>query len=231
MLLLSWTLSHPGSPPNVGAEELKGIQWSKGTRLTDFWHKAGLSDWPSSHSREFSMVLSPTAFKQYQASPLELFLAILYSCGDSSLGEIQPAESLISCSWSQKFLFDVAFWKKKEKKNNFWRKKVYNEALWVPVLKPVHFWRSLTIITIFLGKVLGAEKNTRRFLPRREDVGCHRQDSRFCLHHKVEDIAQLVSNKSGEAAICEKHQMNYSPRISCVGVSKASILWEHPPLL
>lgn len=79
--------------------QLEDTQQSSGTRLTYFWGvKAGLSNYPSPHSVELSVVHSLTAFKWYQASPLELFAAIPYSCEDSSLGDIQPAESFISCS-------------------------------------------------------------------------------------------------------------------------------------
>lgn len=58
------------------------------------------------------MALSLTAFEQHQASSLEDFVTIHCSYGDHSLGEIQLAESLISCSQSQK-LFDASLSKKK----------------------------------------------------------------------------------------------------------------------
>lgn len=63
---------------------------------------------------EFLVALSLTAFEQHQASSLEDFVTIHCSYGDRSLGEIQLAESLISCSQSQK-LFDVSLSKKKKK--------------------------------------------------------------------------------------------------------------------
>lgn len=103
--------------------QLKNIQMEQ-------WHHADISTESKLsfstaiyHTLQSSVFPSLTAFKQYQTSLLELFLATLYSGEDSSLDEIQHAESLISCSWSQKFLFDVAFSKKK-KKHNFWRKDI-----------------------------------------------------------------------------------------------------------
>lgn len=141
------------------------------------WHQADVSreskqGFPTAlhHTSESSVVPSRTPLKRYQASPLELFSATLYSCGDSSLGELQPAESLISCAWAQKLLFDVSF----SKISSFLEKKkyLYGADLWAQVLKPV----------------LGAEKNTRMVLPWYEDVGCHRQTSQFCLYHNVKDI-------------------------------------------
>lgn len=161
---------------------LKNIQMEQ-------WHHADISGASKlgfstaiHHTLESSVFPSLIAFKQYQTSPLELFLATLYSCEDSSLDEIQPAESLISCSWSQKFLFDVAF----SKNPIIFGGKIF-AALWAQVLKPVHFW-SLTIITIFWGKVLGVKKNSETVFSRHENVGYCRQDSQFCLHCKVEDI-------------------------------------------
>lgn len=156
-LPLSQILTHPGPLPNVESKAIKG--YSSGAVAPD-WHISGepKPGFPTVLRRapESSLVVpSPTASKQYQARPLELFSAIPYSCEDSSLGEIQPAESLISCSWSQKFLFDVPL-----SKNLIifrGKKKIYIYiVLWAWILNQLILKESYQMI-IFLQKVLGAE--------------------------------------------------------------------------
>lgn len=74
----------------------------------------------------------------------------------------------------------------------------------------------------FHWKGSGAENHSVMIPTCHEDAGYCRQGLHYCLYHKVEEIPQLVSNKSREATICKnvKRICKYSPGLSCAGVSK-----------
>lgn len=75
----------------------------------------------------------------------------------------------------------------------------------------------------FHWKSSGAKNHSVMIPTCQKNADYYREDPYFCLYHEAEDIAQLVSNKSGEATICKnvRRICKHNPGLSSVGVSNS----------